>query len=147
MPENLNKQRILNCLKAGYAGDIERAARYFDEDIDFIGYAPVEIFPTLGQKSGKAAMMRALVALHGLYRRIEYEVTSIVAEDDRVALTLDVRMFARDDDRMIRLQFANFYTLRHGRICVFRQFMDSFDAVQQKLRRDLIEEVRQAALV
>lgn len=147
MPESLNKQRILNYLKAGYAGDLERAGGYYDENIDFIGYAPVEIFPTLGQKRGKAAMMRSLVALHSLYRRIEHEVTSIIAEDDRVALTLDVRMFARDGDRVIRLQFANFYTLRQGRICVFRQFMDSFDAVQQKLRRDLVEQVRQPANV
>lgn len=139
MPDNLNKQRILDYLKAGYAGDIERAAGYFDDNIDFIGYAPIDIFPTLGQKSGKAAMIQSLVRLHSLYRRIEYDLTSIIAEDDRVAVMLELRMFARDDDRVIRLPLANFYTLRNGRIYIYRQFLDSFDAVQQRLRRDLVE--------
>ncbi len=139
LPDNLNKQRILDYLKAGYAGDIERAASYYDDDIDFIGYAPIDVFPTLGQKSGKAAMIQTLVRLHSLYRRVEYDVASTIAEDDRVAVILELRMFAREDDRVIRLPLANFYTLRNGRIYIYRQFLDSFDAVQQRLRRDLLE--------
>jgi ketosteroid isomerase-like protein len=123
------------------SGDIERAASYYDDDIDFIAYAPIEIFPTLGQKVGKAAMTRSLVGMHALYHPIEYEVTSIIAERQRVAVTLDLRMRARNGDRVIRIQIANFYTLRRGRIHVYRQFMDSFDAAQQKLRRDLIDPV------
>jgi uncharacterized protein len=145
LAENLNKRRILDYLKAGYAGDIERAASYYDEEIDFIGYAPIDVFPSLGQKVGKAAVVQSLVRLHGLYRLIEHDVTSIVAEDNRVAVMLDLRMFARKDDRVIRLPFANFYTLRQGRIYIFRQFLDSFDAVQQRLRIDLIEAIREHA--
>ena len=146
MPENLNKQRILDYLKAGYAGDIDRAASYYDDELDFIGYAPIDVFPTLGQKFGKTAMVQSLVRLHAMYRLVEYDVTSIVvAEDNRVAAMLDLRMYARKDDRMIRIPFGNFYTLRQGRIYIFRQFMDSFDAVQQKLRIDLIEAMRENA--
>ena len=145
MAENLNKRRILDYLKAGYAGDIERAASYYDDELDFIGYAPIDVFPTLGQKFGKAAMVQSLVRMHAMYRLVEYDVTSIVAEDNRVAAMLDLRMFARKDDRMIRIPFGNFYTLRQGRIHIFRQFMDSFDAVQQKLRIDLIEAMRENA--
>lgn len=145
MPENLNKRRILDYVGASYGGDIERAASYYDNDIDFLAYAPIDVFPTLGHKRGKVAMTRSLVGMHALYRRIEHEVTSIIAEGDRVALTLDLRFFARTDDRVIRLQFANFYALRRGRIHIYRQFMDSFDAVQQKLGCDLIDEVRQYA--
>lgn len=139
MPENLNKQRILDYLKAGYAGDLERAANYFDDEIDFIAYAPIDVFPTLGQKFGKAAMVQALIRLHSMYRRIEHDVTSIIAEDDRVAVMLELRMFARDSDRVISLPIANFYTLRNGRIYIYRQFLDSFDAVQQRLRCDLLD--------
>ena len=145
MPENLNKRRILDYLKAGYAGDIDRAASYYDDELDFIGYAPIDVFPTLGQKFGKAAMVQSLVRLHAMYRLVEYDVTSIVAEGNRVAAMLDLRMYARKDDRMIRIPFGNFYTLRQGRIYIFRQFMDSFDAVQQKLRIDLIEAMRENA--
>jgi len=142
LPENLNKQRILDYLKACYAGEIERAASYYDDEIDFIAYAPIEIFPTLGQKRGKAAMTASLEEMTRQYSPIEYEVTSIVAEDDGVAVMLDVRMCARGGDRVINVQIANFYTMRHGRITIYRQFMDSFDAVQQKLRRDLVDELK-----
>ena len=99
-------------------------------------YAPVDIFPTLGQKLGKAAMTQSLAGLHVQYSRIAYEVLSIIADDDRVAALLDLRLHVRGSDRVIRLQIGNFYTLRQGRILLYRQFLDSFDAVQQKLRRD-----------
>ena len=142
MPENLNKQRILDYLKACYAGDVERAASYYDEDIDFIAYLPIDVFPLLGQRRGKAAMLTTLAELHARYAQANYEVLSIVAEDDRVAVTLDLRLSARQGGRVIRVQIANFYTLRNGRIHVYRQFTDSFDAVQQKLRRDMTEALR-----
>lgn len=142
LPENLNKQRILDYIRHCYAGDIEQAASYYDDDINFIAYAPIDIFPSLGQKVGKAAMTETLVALHKEYGPIAYELTSVVAEDDRVALTVDVRMTARNSDRVVRIQIANFYTLRAGRIYIYRQFLNSFDAVQQKLRLDLIDQVK-----
>ena len=145
MPENLNKQRILDYLKACYAGDIERASSYYDDDIDFIAYAPIEVFPTLGQKQGKAAMTGSLRELVRRYAPLEYDVTSIIAEDDRVAVMFDLRMHVRDSDRVISLRIANFYTMHRGRIRTYRQFLDSFDAVQQKLRRDLADTLRPGA--
>lgn len=143
LPESLNKRRILDYLKAAYAGDIERAGAYYDDDIDFIGYAPINVFPSLGHQFGKAALVLSLERMHALYRLIEYDVVSIVAEDNRVAAMLDMCMHIRNGDRIVRLPFANFYTLRQGRIYIFRQFMDSFDAVQQKLRIDLIEQMKE----
>jgi hypothetical protein len=74
-------------------------------------------------------------------------VTSVVAEDDRVALTLDLRLPQRNGDRVITTQFASFFILRKGRIHVYRQFMDSLDAVQQKLQCDLADELRRGVLV
>lgn len=39
---------------------------------------------------------------------------------------------------MIRLFVADFLRLRQGRIVELRQFMDSFDAVQQVLGREIL---------
>lgn len=141
MTESANKQRVLDYLAAVYAGDVERAASFYDDDIDFVAYAPIDIFPTLGQKRGKAELTQSLVELHGRYSKIEYEVLSIIAEENRVAMLLDLRLHARDSGRVIRLQVGNFCTLREGRLLVYRQFLDSFDAAQQKLRRDLVASV------
>lgn len=137
-PANLNKQRILDYLRACYAGDVDRAAICLDDEVDFIAYAPIEIFPTLGQKLGKAAMTQSIAGLHTRYQKIDYEVITIIAEEDRVAVMLDLHLHVRDSDRIVRLQIANFCTLRDGRITIYRQFLDSFDAVQQKFQRDLV---------
>jgi len=143
LPENLNKQRILDYLRHGYTGDVERAVSYYDDDIDFIAYAPIEIFPALGQKLGKAAMAQSLVAFRALYDPIAYTLTSVVAEGERVAVSLDISLPSRDTGRVIQTSFANFYTLRAGRIHIYRQFLDSFDAVQQRLRTDLSAQLKQ----
>ena len=143
MPESPNKQRILDYIRHGYTGDVERAVSYYDDEINFIAYAPIELFPSLGQKIGKAAMTQSLIAFRTMYDPIEYALTSLVAEGDRVAVSLDISLPARDTGKVIKTSFANFYTLRHGRIHIYRQFLDSFDAVQQRLRADLSARVRQ----
>jgi ketosteroid isomerase-like protein len=136
--ETLNRQCVLDYLQACYAGDIERASSFYDDDIDFVAYAPIEIFPTLGQKRGKAELTQSLVGLHQRYSKFDYEVLSIIAEEDRVATLLDLGLHARDSGRVIRLQIGNFCTLRQGRFLIYRQFLDSFDAAQQKLQRDIV---------
>jgi uncharacterized protein len=49
-----------------------------------------------------------------------------------------LRLRAKDNDRIIRSDMGNFFTLRNNRIVTYRQFIDSFDIVQQVLGRDII---------
>jgi hypothetical protein len=138
MAANNSRQVILDYLDACYTGDIDRAAALYDDDIDFVCYAPVELFPTLGQKKGKAQMTQSLVGLHARHEVLDYQLNFIAADGDRVAVALVLRMRSRDSKRVIRLDIGNFFTLRQGRILTYRQFNDSFDVVQQVLGRDLV---------
>ncbi len=45
----------------------------------------------------------------------------------------------RNDDRVVHLEIAEFFTLRDGRILMHRSFFDSFDFVQQLLGQDLTD--------
>jgi hypothetical protein len=54
MDERQTRQRVLDFLDAFYAGDLLRTLDCFDDEIDIITYAPVELFPHLGHKHGKA---------------------------------------------------------------------------------------------
>jgi ketosteroid isomerase-like protein len=132
------RQLILDYLAACYSGDLDRAATFYDDDIDFICYAPVELFPALGQKRGKAEMVASLADLHARFHIVEYEVKFIAADVDHVAASLVLRLRAKDNDRIIRSDMGNFFTLRNNRIVTYRQFIDSFDIVQQVLGRDII---------
>ncbi len=145
MTTSNSRQLILDYLDACYAGDIERAAAFYDDDIDFVCYAPVELFPTLGQKRGKAEMTRSLAGLHARHEVLEHQVDFIAADGDHVAVTLVLRMRSRDSKRVIRLDIGNFFTLRDGRIVTYRQFNDSFDVVQQVLGRDLAGAILKSA--
>jgi len=140
-----SRQLILDYLAACYDGELDRAAAFYDDDIDFICYAPVELFPTLGAKRGKAEMMFALTGLRDRFSLVDYAVDFIAADGDRVAAKLVLRLRDTGNDRIIRFEMGNFFTLRDGRILTYRQFIDSFDVVQQVLGRDLVSAILRSA--
>jgi len=73
---------------------------------------------------------------------MHHEVLFIAADDNRVATIVRVHLRKRSNDRMIEFLSADFYTLRNGLIIEQREFLDSFDLVQQVLEREVIEDIR-----
>ena len=137
MVENLNRQRVLNFLDAFYSGNLERALACCSDDVDFIAHAPVDILPYMGHRRGKAEVGEMWRTIHARYSKMRYEVPIIVAEGDKVALTLRVFMRKRSNDRVVQIDIAVFCTFRNCRISHIRQLLDSFDLVQQMLERDV----------
>jgi len=137
MVEHLNRQRVLNLLDAYYAGDIEGALSRCSDDIDFVANAPVDILPHLGHRHGKAEVRKMWQTVHARYSSLRYELPSIVAEGDKVAVHLRAFFRKRRSDRIVQFDIAVFFTLRDGRVTQIREIMDSFDLVQQVLERDV----------
>jgi uncharacterized protein len=137
MVEDLNRQRVLNFLDAFYAGNLEGALACCSDDIDFIAHAPVEFLPYMGHRRGKAEVGETWRTIHARYSSMRYEVPIIVAQGDKVALTLRVFMRKKSNDRVVQIDIAVFCTFRDGRISQIRQLLDSFDLVQQMLERDV----------
>ena len=140
---DVTRKTILEFLEAFYSGDTARALELCTDDIDFIAYAPVDLLPHLGQKRGKQQMAETWKTLHARYSEMRYEVLHLVAEADRAACI--IRIFFRKSrrDRVVQTDIADFYTLREGRIAQIRQFMDSFNVVEQVLEQDVTALVRQ----
>jgi ketosteroid isomerase-like protein len=139
MDEGQTRQRVLDYLDAFYAGDLPRTLDCFDDEIDIITYAPVELFPHLGHKQGKAWVPEALQTQKKRYRSRKYEIKFMAVEGDKASVMLRLRMEKRNDRRVVQFDVAEFYTLRNGRIAEFRSFFDSFDLIQQLLGHDLTE--------
>ena len=59
------------------------------------------------------------------------------ADNDGVATMQYLSLRKRNDDRVVHLEIAEFFTLRGGRILIHRSFFDSFDFLQQLLGQDL----------
>jgi uncharacterized protein len=137
MVEDLHRQRVLKFLDAFYSGDTEAALACCDEDLDSIAYAPIELFPHLGHKHGKHWVAEAIRTQQKRYSSRKYEIKFLSVDGDKVATIQFLSLRKRNDDRVVHLEVAEFYTLRGGRILVHRAFFDSFDFVQQLLGQDL----------
>jgi ketosteroid isomerase-like protein len=137
------RKTILDFLEAFYSGDTARALDLCTDDIDFLAHAPVELLPHLGHRRGRQQLAETWKTLHTRYSEMRYEVPHLVAEEDRAACI--IRLFFRKSrrDRVVQTDIADFYTLRDGRIAQIRQFMDSFNVVEQVLEQDLTALLKQ----
>ena len=137
------REHVLGFLNAIYARDVAKALTFLDDEFDFVGHVPVEIFPHLGARHGKSEIAETLTAVQKRYAAMHHEVLFVAADGDRVATIIRVHLRKRANDRMIEFLSADFYTLRNGLIIEQREFLDSFDLVQQVLEREVIEDIRQ----
>jgi uncharacterized protein len=139
MVEDLHRQRVLKFLDAYYAGDIEAAQACCDDEFDSITHAPIELFPHLGHKHGKQWIAESIQTQQKRYSSRKYEIRSMSVDGAKVATIQQVSLRKRNDDRIVHLDVAEFFTLQGGRILTHRSFFDSFDFVQQLLGRDLTD--------
>ena len=139
MIEQLPRQRVLNFLDAFYGGDTATALKHCDEEICSMVYLPVELFPHLGPRQGKAAIAELIAKIHAArYSTRRFEVRFLVADDQRAAAIIDVAFTKRTDGRVLQMPSGVFFTLRRGLIAERRSFFDTIDMIEQLTGRDLI---------
>jgi uncharacterized protein len=139
LADNSNRDRVVKFFDAYYAGDIETATACCDENLDSITYAPVDLFPHLGQKNGRAWVGEAIRIQQERYSSRNYQFRFMAVDGDNVAAIQWLSLIKRNDNRVVQLETAEFLTLRAGLIVTHRSFFDSFDFVQQLLGRDLTD--------
>jgi ketosteroid isomerase-like protein len=123
-------------LYAAYArGDGERMAALIDDDVDFVIHGPVQVFPFAGHHQGKGAVLEALGRIANDYLLESYVPQVTVVEGDHAAVMSDVAFKQRSSGRTLRFHIADFLRFRDGRLVEFREFMNTFDVVQQALDR------------
>jgi ketosteroid isomerase-like protein len=116
-------------------GDRERVAAAIDEDIDWIVYGPIDVFPFAGARRGKTAVLKALAAIDRDYELKRYIPEVILADGDRAAVLSDVAFVQRATARLLSFRIVNFLRLRDGKVVEFREFTDTLDLTQQAIGR------------
>jgi ketosteroid isomerase-like protein len=114
-------------------GDGERVSALIDDDIDWVIYGPMDVFPFEGARRGKAAVLETLAAIAKEYELKRYQPETVIVDGDRAAVLSDVSFVQRSSGRMLRFRLANFLRFRDGRLVEFREFSDTFDVTQQAL--------------
>lgn len=117
--------------------DFDRIATFLHDDIDWAIYAPIVVFAFAGPRHGRAAVLQALAKIAETYVLESYRPEIVVVEDVRAAVMSDVTFRQRATERTLRFRVANFLRFEQGRVIEFREFLDSFDAVEQALGREL----------
>ena len=127
---------IVRELYDAYArGDVERFAGMIADDIEWIIHGPVQVFPFVGPRHGKEEVLATLAGIAKDYALERYEPDIIIVENDRAAVSSNVAFKQRTSGRTLSFRNANFLRFRDGRLVEFREFMDTFDAVEQALGR------------
>jgi ketosteroid isomerase-like protein len=117
--------------------DFERVAALIHDDIDWVIYAPMSVFPFAGPRRGRAAVLDAMAAIAKTFALESYKPEIMIVDGERAALMSDVSYKQRATNRILRLRIANFLRLQEGQLIEFREFTNSFDAAEQALGREL----------
>jgi ketosteroid isomerase-like protein len=117
--------------------DFLRVAELIHDDVDWIIYGPMKIFPFAGHRQGKAAVLAALGGIAQDYKLERYVPQTTIVDGDRAAVMSDVAFKQLSTGRTVTMQLANFLRFRDGRLIEFREFANTFDLVQQALGREI----------
>jgi ketosteroid isomerase-like protein len=106
-----------------------------DEDVDWALYGPIDMFPFLGARSGKSAVLEVIRQIADNFRVRRFDRESIMLGVDSAASMLRYSLTALDSDKPISLRVAQFAQFRAGRLTNMRVLIDTFDLVEQALGR------------
>jgi ketosteroid isomerase-like protein len=131
--------RLRTLYAAMKKGQVDFVLKAIHDDIEFISYSPIKVFPFLGHRRGKPAMSEALRGATEAFEFVACEPISMVIELENAAVMLFTRGVSRMTGRSVQGMLAHFMRFRDGKIVEPREFMDSFHAAEQALGRELIE--------
>lgn len=91
--------------------DFERVAALIHDDIDWVIYAPVSVFPFAGPRKGRAAVLAAMAETAQAFALESYKPEVMVVDGARAALMSDVSYKQRSTARVLRVRIASFLRL------------------------------------
>jgi ketosteroid isomerase-like protein len=104
-----------------------------DDDVDWAIYGPIDMFPFLGARSGKAAVLEVVRQIAENFRVHRFDRESVMLGIDQAASMIRYSLTALDSNKPISLRLAHFAKFRAGRLISIRVLVDSFDLVEQAL--------------
>jgi ketosteroid isomerase-like protein len=116
---------------------IEDLEAVIDEDVDWAIYGPIDMFPFLGARRGKEAVLEVIKQIAENVRVHRFERESIMLGVDSASSMLRYSLTALDSNKPISLRVAHFAQFKAGRLRSIRVLLDTFDLVEQILGREI----------
>lgn len=91
-----------------------------DEDVEWAIYGPIDMFPFLGARQGRDAVLDVIGQLADNFRVRRFDRESIMLGVDSAASMLRYSLTALDSDKPISLRVAQFAQFRAGKLISMR---------------------------
>ena len=104
-----------------------------DENIDWAIYGPIDMFPFLGARRGKAAVLEVIRQVAENVRVHRFDRESIMLGVDSASSMIRFSLTALDSNKPISLRVAHFAQFKADRLTSLRVLVDTFDLVEQAL--------------
>jgi ketosteroid isomerase-like protein len=99
-------------------------------------YGPVDLFPFMGQRKGRAAVLAALRDLAATVTLARCEPERVLIDGNDVATLLRLTAQDRHSGRTLTVRMAQFATAEDGQLRSVRVLFDTLDAAEQALGRE-----------
>ncbi|GLH82240.1 ketosteroid isomerase [Bradyrhizobium sp. SSBR45G] len=112
-------------------------AAMLDDDIDWAIYGPIDMFPFLGARLGKEAVLDSVRQISDNVHIRKLERETLMLDESAAATMVRCAMTAQDSDKPITARLAQFMQFRAGKLARLRILIDTFDLVEQTLGRPI----------
>ena len=104
-----------------------------DDDVDWAIYGPIDMFPFLGQRRGKAAVLDVVKQIAENFRVHRFDRETIMLGVDSASSMLRYSLTSLESNKPISLRIAHFAQFKAGLLSSMRVLVDTFDLVEQAL--------------
>src|SRR4030088_551385 len=102
-----------------------------DDDVEWAIYGPIDMFPFLGARRGKVAVLEVIRQIADNVRVHRFDRESIMLGVDSAASMMRYSLTALDSNKPISLRLAHFAQFKASRLVSIRVLVDTFDLVEQ----------------
>jgi ketosteroid isomerase-like protein len=115
----------------------EDLAALLDDDVEWAIYGPIDMFPFLGARQGKSAVLEVIRQIADNIRVHRFDRETIMLGVDSAASMLRYSLTLLDSNKPISLRVAHFAQFKAGKLASIRVLVDTFDLVEQALGRHI----------
>jgi ketosteroid isomerase-like protein len=108
-----------------------------DDDVDWAIYGPIDMFPFLGARRGKEAVLEVVRQIADNIRVHRFDRETVMLGVDSAASMLRYSLTLLDSSKPISMRLAHFAQFKAGRLSSIRVLVDTFDLVEQTLGRPI----------
>jgi ketosteroid isomerase-like protein len=104
-----------------------------DDEVDWAIYGPIDMFPFLGARRGKVAVLEVVRQIAENFRVHRFDRQTILLGVDAAASMIRYSLTSLESNKPISLRVAHFAQFKAGRLASIRVLLDTFDLVEQTL--------------